>query len=118
MPACPIRSCLATHPSASTRFPLAGCRWACSAQRFPLNPTPGQLTLDPGDVLLIASDGLGEIRPSGDEQFQDKAQRAAFAELTGRDGHEVIQGLIERAREFNGGDHYDDDLTLLAITKT
>ncbi len=109
---------LGSSPKRFDEIPVGGLPLGMFGTEVPIEYDARQLTLDPGDVLLIASDGLGEIRPSGDEQFQDKAQRAAFAELTGRDGHEVIQGLVERAREFNGGDHYDDDITLLAITKT
>ena len=83
----------------------------------PIEYDTRDLTLEPGDVLLLASDGLGEIQPGEEEQFQDKAQRAAFAELAGRDGHEVILGLVERAREFNGSDRYDDDLTLQNVSQ-
>ena len=109
---------LGSSPKRFDELPLGGLPLGMFGAEVPIDHDTLELTLESGDVLLLASDGLGEIRPGDGEQFQDKALRAAFTELIGRDGQEVIQGLVERAREFNGSDHYDDDLALLAITKT
>ena len=99
-------------------IPLGGLPLGMFGEEVPVEYDTRPLNLDPGDVLLVASDGLGEIRRDGEEQFQDKALHDALREVIGRDGREVIEGLVDRARQFNGSDQYEDDLTLLAITKT
>lgn len=75
------------------------------------------LALAPGDVLLIASDGLGSIEAGENEAFEDGRMRQALARLAGQEGEQVIQGLIAEARCFCNGGPRPDDINLVAITR-
>jgi serine phosphatase RsbU (regulator of sigma subunit) len=77
-----------------------------------------EVQLAPGDVLLIATDGLGEIKNCREELFQDFQLRQALAELSGKSGTEVMEGLLDRATRFSFSQPFADDVTMLAITKT
>ena len=109
---------LCTSPKRFDEIPLGGLPLGMFGEEVPVDYDTRQLDLSPGDVLVVASDGLGEIRRRSGEQFQDQALRGALGELTGRDGSAVIRGLVDRARQFDDGEGCNDDLTLLAITKT
>jgi sigma-B regulation protein RsbU (phosphoserine phosphatase) len=76
-----------------------------------------EVSLIPGDVLLMASDGLGEICGRDDEFFQDRQLRPALTELLGRDGSQIIESLVERAQLFCEGRPQPDDVSLIAITR-
>jgi len=76
-----------------------------------------EIILAPGDILLMASDGLGEISANDDEFFQDKQLKLALRELLGRDASQVIQGLFEQAGTFGGGRPLQDDVSLIAVTR-
>jgi serine phosphatase RsbU (regulator of sigma subunit) len=76
-----------------------------------------EVKMAPRDVLLIASDGLSETCGKNDEFFQDRELRLALVELLGKDGDQVIQGLVERAQVFCEGRPQQDDISLIAITR-
>lgn len=77
-----------------------------------------EFELAPGDVLLVSTDGLGEIRRREDELFQDCQLRQALAELSGRNGSELIAGLMDQASRFSPNQPLTDDVTMLAVTAT
>jgi phosphoserine phosphatase RsbU/P len=71
----------------------------------------GVVTLGPGDLLVIYSDGLSEARP---ELFRDQASLAA--QLTCNDTAGVIaQKLVDLATA--GGGQLPDDLTVVAVRR-
>ncbi len=72
----------------------------------------------PGDVLLVASDGLGETQGENGEFFGDRQLCEALKELTGKGGSGLISKLIERADRFSGGRRSADDLAIVALTRT
>jgi serine phosphatase RsbU (regulator of sigma subunit) len=76
-----------------------------------------EVKMSPQDVLLITSDGLSETSGRDDELFEDRELRLSLLELLGKDGGQVIQGLVERAHVFSGGRPQRDDLSLIAITR-
>jgi len=75
------------------------------------------IAVDPGDVLLMGSDGLGSVPGAEGQYFEDTHLRASLAELTGRDGEHVVQELFERATSFSRGQKFPDDVHLLAVTR-
>lgn len=93
-------------------------------------PTPGGLlvgilpsapfstvttTLNPGDTLLLYTDGLTEARTGQDRTalYGDEALRAFTAGHAGRPVYAVVQALTDLLDEF--GDGLDDDTALLAL---
>jgi serine phosphatase RsbU (regulator of sigma subunit) len=74
--------------------------------------------LERGDVMLLTSDGLGDIRNSSDKFFHAGPLRSALCELRGKDGPAVIEGLMDRATSFREGVPYPDDVCIVALSKT
>lgn len=77
-----------------------------------------EVELQTGDVLLVSSDGLGDIRSPQDKFFHDGPLGHALQELRGKEGCAVIRGLMQGAESFKGSAPYPDDVTIFAVTKT
>ncbi len=75
------------------------------------------LTLEWGDVFLIASDGLGSIVNDLDESFEDGFLQEGLARVAGQAGEAVIEHLMASAIQFSGGKPSPDDINLIAITR-
>jgi sigma-B regulation protein RsbU (phosphoserine phosphatase) len=76
-----------------------------------------EIELDPGDMLLLTSDGLGDVRKGKDEFFHDGPLYEALSNLRGKGGAEVIAGLVQSAASFSGGQAYPDDICMMGLTK-
>ncbi len=76
------------------------------------------LSLAPGDVFLVASDGLGSVMASENEAFEDQRLRESLCRLAGHEGSAVIEGLMAEATRFGNGNLPPDDINLVAITRT
>jgi phosphoserine phosphatase RsbU/P len=72
----------------------------------------------PGDVLLVASDGLRETQAESGEFFGDRELRQTLNELNGTKGSGLIANLIERADRFSGSRTPADDVVIVALTRT
>jgi len=72
----------------------------------------------PGDVLLVASDGLRETEAESGEFFGDLQLRHTLSELNGTQGSRLITNLVERANQFSGGRAPADDVLIVALTRT
>jgi serine phosphatase RsbU (regulator of sigma subunit) len=77
-----------------------------------------ETALECGDVMLIATDGMGDIVNAGGERFQDAELRRTLAALSGTDGRRLVEELVAKATAFGGGEPLLDDLTLVAVTWT
>jgi hypothetical protein len=71
--------------------------------------------VDPGDVLVLYSDGLVEATNGTDEQFGFERIRAAIERSQGRTPEEIRRSIISAVREFTGGARFEDDLTLAVL---
>ncbi|MFJ7073042.1 PP2C family protein-serine/threonine phosphatase [Streptomyces sp. NPDC098781] len=71
--------------------------------------------LDPGDTLLLYTDGLTEARTGDDRAalYGDEALRAFAVGQAGKPAHAVVQALSGLLDAF--GDGLDDDTALLAL---
>jgi len=76
-----------------------------------------EFELQPGDVLLLTSDGLGDIRSPQDRFFHDGPLRRALGELAGQGGPAVIEGLMQCAVSFKAGVASPDDVCIVALTR-
>ncbi len=79
-----------------------------------------RLRLDPGDCLLLYTDGLTEaLDPAGEPYGSDRV-RAAFVELAHRREISALQladELVHRVTEFVACEHLADDLTLVVVRR-
>jgi serine phosphatase RsbU (regulator of sigma subunit) len=79
------------------------------------------ITLAPGDVLLVFTDGLTEARrPSNpDRMFGESGVRAVLSDVGhgGGSARELCETLVENVLKFS--DNYrEDDMTVLAVRRT
>ncbi|NKX51292.1 SpoIIE family protein phosphatase, partial [Arthrobacter deserti] len=83
---------------------------------LPLGVLPGQTwqvhttTLEPGETLVVASDGLLDFFPSLEETLDQALQ----ANLPGRTAAELVDGAVSFARAQG----HPDDVTVLALRRT
>ena len=77
-----------------------------------------RLVLQPGDVLLLYTDGVSEATNAAGEQFGPGRIEALLGELRGASAREIVQGVVARASEFVGGvDALHDDLTVVCVKR-
>ncbi|MGE5176486.1 MAG: SpoIIE family protein phosphatase [Hyphomicrobiales bacterium] len=75
------------------------------------------ITLEPGDLLLLYSDGVTEARsPAPAEEEFGEERLVEFLHTTkGKKPLEIVESLIRRVREFSGEGQLADDVTVTAI---
>ena len=93
------------------------------ATGMPLGAMPGmryqekQAVLNPGDVLLLHSDGLAEAHDSSRAMFGFPRMRALMGHLG--IGQELIDGLMDALHTFTGPAwEQEDDITLVTLSRS
>jgi serine phosphatase RsbU (regulator of sigma subunit) len=76
-----------------------------------------RVSLEPGDVLLVSSDGIGCIESPCGQCFEDCRLQQVLAELTGQEGRNVIDRLAAQAVDFARGRPLPDDINLIAVSR-
>ena len=76
-----------------------------------------ELSLDPGDVLLLASDGISSVEGDNEQCFDGRRLRRTLTRLAGCDGSKVIDSLVSEALTFSRGRPLPDDINLVAISR-
>ncbi|MCU1339613.1 MAG: serine phosphatase, partial [Bryobacterales bacterium] len=77
--------------------------------------------LDPGDVLVLYSDGIIEAANASGEEFGEHRLIAAVQSgvpIQNDDPDQIRDRILASLREFTGSDRLEDDQTLLAIRYT
>ena len=77
--------------------------------------TNGAAGLLPGQVALLATDGLWESRNEAGEMYGKKRVRQALARQAAKPAAAIVAGLLEDLRAFLRGVRADDDVTLVVI---
>jgi serine phosphatase RsbU (regulator of sigma subunit) len=82
-----------------------------------LDETFGECTVDlePGDTVLLMSDGFPELPDHNDDPLGYSEARRAFAEVAEQTPGEIIEALQERARQWAGYATPADDLTFVVV---
>jgi PAS domain S-box-containing protein len=76
-------------------------------------PTPAELTLEPGDLLLLYTDGVLDAR-TGRETFGEQRLTATLAAAAGEPPAEVLRRIDDAVRAFATG-RVRDDKALMAL---
>jgi sigma-B regulation protein RsbU (phosphoserine phosphatase) len=80
------------------------------------NWTPsGPLVLEPGDALLIGTDGLWEARNPAGETFGIGRLREAFTGCAQRPASEMYAEIMQSVTTFRDGGRQEDDITLMIV---
>src|SRR5580658_2349213 len=73
------------------------------------------LTLEPGDTLVLFSDGLSEAENSSLEEFGDDRLIESIAAARHREPVALLDFLLASVRSFAGGHPQNDDVTALIV---
>jgi sigma-B regulation protein RsbU (phosphoserine phosphatase) len=83
---------------------------------FPLDPETSQLSLSPGERLLVYTDGLTETRNPAGEFYASENLNAAASRYSSLSVDELLDHLREDVTAWRGADvPPDDDISLLAV---
>jgi len=98
--------------------PIAGMPLGIFGRGGPATFDFNEVELAPGDVLLLASDGIGDVQgPGKDVLFQDEQLQEVLTGLCGQGGEVVVKEVVEQAKAFAGGKPIPDDISMVAITR-
>ena len=71
--------------------------------------------LQPGDALLMLSDGLTELFNPANEMFGEERVEPSFLAAAKNSPAEIIEKLLADAQQWSNGRALDDDLTLVVL---
>ena len=74
-----------------------------------------ELQLQPGDALVLYTDGVNEAFDSHEACFGNERLLASLAPLTGQAAGAVTDGLLRDVRAFVGGAPQSDDIAILVL---
>jgi sigma-B regulation protein RsbU (phosphoserine phosphatase) len=77
----------------------------------------GWAHLDPGDSLIIITDGLIERANSTGVMFEEEGIEAVARELRGRPAHEILDAIFAAAKNHGGTLAWEDDTTAVVVTR-
>ncbi len=77
----------------------------------------GYRRLDPGDALLLYTDGMVEAHGPEGEEFGVGRLVRAFLEVRQMPSDEIARALIKRVGEFSGGGEPEDDRTVVVLKR-
>jgi sigma-B regulation protein RsbU (phosphoserine phosphatase) len=78
--------------------------------------TPSVLTMEPGDTLLLYTDGVTEATSANQELYGEERLLQFARENNGLPPREMIEGLWERVEDWQKDAEQFDDVTMLALT--
>jgi len=94
------------------------------AQGVPLGISPSlgsepplTIELNPGDILLLATDGFFEWANAQGEQFETTRVKNTIRASRDKPANEIISALYRAVVEFSGGTKQQDDLTAVVIKR-
>ncbi len=92
----------------STGMPLGITREAVHKQAEPVK-------LEPGDVVLIGTDGIRETRNADREIFGRERLVQLLRDQAENSTQEMLEGIVQSLEDFRGQTSQEDDVTLVAI---
>lgn len=78
-------------------------------------PTDGEVYLDPGDRLVLTTDGIQEVVSQQRELFGNARVAEAIEEKATSSSHDAIRTVVEAATNFAAPGLVQDDITILML---
>lgn len=78
-------------------------------------PASRSRTFEPGQIIVLSTDGLSEAVDSKGEQFGDQRISNTVHRCRHLSAKEIVQQVYEEVRQFSGGHSQRDDMTLVII---
>jgi phosphoserine phosphatase RsbU/P len=79
---------------------------------------PRSITLAPGDMMLLYTDGVTEAENSQLAQFGIERLEQTILEMRGQPARKVVEHVIRRVAEFAKGAPQSDDITCVAVVRS
>lgn len=76
-----------------------------------------EVRLDPGDVLLLYTDGVVELHNEHGDFYGEARLSKVLSTHCQRPAQEILQAIIQDTRQFSESDLYHDDFTLLLVQR-
>ena len=93
-----------------TSFPLG-------AMALPRPPRAAEMTLDPGDMLVLLSDGIYEYGNGAGEQFGEARVEQIVAAHHTRGTTALSTALLDAVQAFAAGAAQEDDITVVLVRR-
>ncbi len=77
--------------------------------------TEQALTLEPGDLLILYTDGISEAMTRDDEEWGEERMIEAARKLRNKSADDILRALFAAADKFTAGAPQHDDMTLLIL---
>ena len=74
-----------------------------------------ELELQPGEAVVICSDGIEESPGAGDEEFGQRRIEDTLKRLAHLSAEEIAHGLLDAVRRYSASDERSDDRTVLVL---
>ncbi|MCO5053494.1 MAG: SpoIIE family protein phosphatase [Verrucomicrobiae bacterium] len=74
-----------------------------------------EIQLQPGDAVMLFTDGLYEIQASDDSLYSRERLLAAAKKYLSLPVHRVVNALLRETKKFAADGHFEDDVCLLAL---
>jgi sigma-B regulation protein RsbU (phosphoserine phosphatase) len=78
----------------------------------------GSLTLGPGDLIALYSDGVTEAVNDRDEEFGTERLVAVLRHSASIPAQEIVARIVAAVERFTAGAPQFDDITLLVVKRT
>ena len=75
------------------------------------------MELEPGDTILLYTDGITEAMNADGEQFGVKRMHEVFAATPPEHSQQVAEAIFEAVRDFVGDTPQSDDITCLVLRR-
>ena len=77
----------------------------------------GETSLDPGDVLVVFTDGLSETWGENDEEFGEERLSALIKQHKALPAETLMEKLQEEVDQYSLGEHPTDDRTIVVVKR-
>jgi phosphoserine phosphatase RsbU/P len=74
-----------------------------------------KISLKPGDVILLFTDGITEAMNSAGEEFSDETLEELSINLSDRSAAEILQTIKKEVQLFTAGATQSDDITIMVL---
>lgn len=78
-------------------------------------PVVGPVALDPGDIVLLLTDGILEAQSPGDDYFGIERALETVRMNCNKTAHEIVECLCRAVFEFSRSENPSDDVTVVVI---
>jgi sigma-B regulation protein RsbU (phosphoserine phosphatase) len=102
------------HPKGVTTLKQTGMVLGPSATA---SYSRGFLSLEPGDALLLYTDGMTEASDPKGREYGVERLKKAFLALRGKPADEIVRALVKKVGEYVGARDPEDDRTVVVVKR-